>query len=496
MSGRIINTERIAYENMILKSLLEKGQDLKTDISMVTDKKRFYRNPHDEQVLGRFRHSEARKIATADMSLIEEYRSNGLKIPSFLEAGPRKSLLHNPSKTRAAIVTTGGLCPGLHRVIHSIVTRHHSYGTNYIFGIYDSFRGLCHLADNIVELSTTMTEEWLDSGGSRLGSVRYYHNGKKDKANTQQMVTNISENLKNHRIDILYVIGGDGSLKVAHEIAKMNPNRSIVGIPKTMDNDILWVWQSFGFRTAVEEATHFVNTLHSEAASTRRVCLIELFGAESGFVAANATLASGHVDLVLIPEVFSGMGAADIQTYMDECIEYIDASVKGTVQGRERPVEKRHNIHAVIVMAEGVGTILAEMGMSIRGKKIKDKANFIKVFRDLIQTEVKDTQGEPMDVFENQPRHNIRAVSANPQDQIFCERLGASAVDNALAGYTDFMISQWLTEFVLVPLELVGTGQKGIPLNGTFWKQVINSTGQPLSVVEKALPGQIGQPVE
>jgi 6-phosphofructokinase 1 len=115
------------------------------------------------------------------------------------------------------------------------------------------------------------------------------------------------------RRDILYVIGGDGSLKTAHEIAVRNPTRSVVGLPKTMDNDVLWVWQSFGFDTAVEQATRVINTLHSEAEATRRICVVELFGAESGFVAANAVLGSGHVDAVLIPEVFKALTVDDAE---------------------------------------------------------------------------------------------------------------------------------------------------------------------------------------
>lgn len=295
-----------------------------------------------------------------------------------------------------------------------------------------------------------------------------------DEKRIKAMAGVISNNLHYNNIDILYVIGGDGSLRIVHEIAALNPTRSIVGIPKTMDNDILWVWQSFGFDTAVEQAARIINTLRSEAEATRRICLVELFGAESGFVAANAALASGHVDAVLIPEVFDPLTTDEAQDYIHNIIEHIETTVQG----------EPHNPHAIVVVAEGVGTYLEKKGVSINKSKVM-KTRFIDQFKAAIKKRVRDAYGQPVEIFVNQPRHYIRAVPANAHDQIYCERLGALAVDNALAGYTSFMISQWLTEYVLVPTKLVIHGQKGIPVNGMFWKQVVSSTRQPLSPAER-----------
>ncbi|MCX6620781.1 MAG: 6-phosphofructokinase [Acidobacteria bacterium] len=413
------------------------------------------------------------------MELLNGFQSNGVPLPAFLEAGPRAELRHDFQKVRAAIVTTGGLAPGLHCVIHSIVKRHtHTYpidrAAGRVFGVYNSFKGLCSIADNLVDLDSAKTEEWLDQGGSKLGSVRYYHGGKPGDDAIEEMTKVITANLRHNNIDILYVIGGDNSLKVAHKLAAANPNRSIVGIPKTMDNDILWVWQSFGFDTAVEEATRVINTMRSEAEATRRICLIELFGAESGFVAANAALASGHADLVLIPEVFSLLETDTAQQYLSEVVMHIERTVQS----------EPHNPHAVVVVAEGVGTMLEKKQVCI-GEKPVTKATFVKLFTEMIEGSVHDAHGQKVRVAPSQPQHLIRAVPANAHDQIYCERLGALAVDNALAGYTDFMVSQWLTEYTLVPLRLVSEGQKSIPVNGIFWKQVVNSTGQPLSPAER-----------
>jgi len=430
-------------------------------------------NPVQEDVLGLYRRPNAAKQVIADVDLLHKFESAGLPIPAFLEAGPRAHLQFGPSSVRAAIVTTGGLAPGLHVVIHSIVKRHtktYSMANGRVFGVYDSFKGLCHLGSNHIELDATTTEDWLDHGGSRLGNIRYY-----PEAGIPAMVDAISTSLRGMNIDILYVIGGDGSLGIAHQIAKKNPTRSIVGIPKTMDNDIMWVWQSFGFDTAVEQATHVINTLRREAESTRRICIIELFGADSGFVAANAALASGHVDLVLIPEVFNLLSSEQAADYLEECILHVERQVR---------IDPR-NPHGVVVMAEGVNDVLREKNVTISGKPVGRE--FVAQLKDLMQARVRDTHEQEMEAFFNQPRHNIRAVPANSHDHIYCDRLGALAVDNALAGYTDFMISQWLTEFVLVPLRLVGDRQKSIPVHGMFWKQVVSSTGQPLSPAE--VPG-------
>jgi 6-phosphofructokinase 1 len=475
MLGRKIDIGRIKSERLILMSYIDKGIKFETEVKRI--EKPSKKNNVSQDILGLFRSEKASMAVIADTELLSRFKEKKLKEqkiepPTFLEAGPRAYLRHDPLRVRIAIVTTGGLAPGLHCVIHSIVKRHHIYQIDQahgrIFGVYNSYKGLCNLADNLVVLTPKITEEWLDQGGSKLGIVRYYHKG-----GIAKMAESITGNLENNNIDILYIIGGDGSLRVLHEIAIRNPKRSIVGIPKTMDNDILWVWQSFGFDTAVEQATRVINTLRSEAEATRRICLVELFGAESGFVAANATLASGHVDAALIPEVFKPLTIDEAQNYIDQIIDHIEKTVQS-----EPP-----NPHAVVVIAEGVETILRKKGTFIEGKKVK-KGTFVNQLAKLIEKRVRDAHQQPIPVFVNQPRHNIRAVPANAHDQIYCERLGALAVDNALAGYTNFMISQWLTEFVLVPTQLVMLGKKSIPVKGMFWKQVVSSTGQPLSPSE------------
>ena len=468
---RIVDITSITSERTILKEYLKNSIRINTKIERVKERK-LIPNIISQNIVGLFRSEDSRKAIIADIELINLFKAK-IGVPSFLEAGPRKMLSFDPRKVRIAIATTGGIAPGLNCVIHSIVKRHtETYSMDIdhgnVFGVYNSFQGLCDLSNNMVELNTRKTEEWLSQGGSKLGMVRYYI-GK----GVSKISDIIAKQLDQNSIDILYIIGGDGSLKVVNEIAKKCPTRSIVGIPKTMDNDILWVWQSFGFDTAVEQATRTINTLRTEAEATRRICLIELFGAESGFVAANATLASVHVDAVLIPEIFKTLDKRQSKKYLDSIVEHIAKSI----------CFQRQNPYGIIVVAEGVGSVLEKKGIILNDEKIT-KANFIEQFKIYIGNIVIDAHGQKVPVFPNQPRHNIRAIPANSHDQIYCERLGALAVDNALAGYTNFMISNWLTEFVLVPTNLVTIGKKGIPVNGMFWKQVVSKTGQPLSPAE------------
>jgi len=461
--------QMIASERLILRKYLEEGLEFPTEIRTLRNP--YFDNPVPEKDLGEYRPRDRRKCVTADLEVIMGFIEQRRKIPGFLEAGPRQKLAFaEPSRDgglRVAVVTTGGLAPGLNSVVHSIVERHlKTYrklvGNGVLWGIQESFRGLAGDEPNYIDLDTERTEGWLHSGGCELGAIRYMD------LRLDALADRIATNLKQWGIDILYVIGGDGSLTAAHAIAARVEKTIVVGIPKTMDNDILWVWKSFGFNTAVERAESFINTMHSEAESTRRVSVLEFFGARSGFVAANAALASGHVDLVLIPEVFEQMNKVAAEAALQEYVDYL----------RESIIHKGKKRHAVVVIAEGVGKVLAHLGVEFCGNRV-DSDRFPDQFSKGLKTKLVSMSGRPMPSFTVQPKYYIRAIPANSHDQIYCKRLGALAVDNALAGYTDFMISQWLTEYVLVPLSLVAGGQKRVPPGGIFWKQVVASTRQP-----------------
>ena len=454
----------ITSERLILDDYLRRGERLPTEVRHLFEAK--YDNPVKEPKLGSYRDPSRKKSVTADAEVLQAMFKKWGEIDAFLEAGPRRKLAFaEPEKPEDALivgmVTTGGLAPGLNSVVHSIVERHTAtyhklLGEGGVWGFLDSFKGLAQNREpKYIKLTTDVTEDWLDKGGAELGALRWERSA--------SVAADIAGKLERFGVRILYVIGGDGSMAAAHEIAMAAKETIVVGVPKTMDNDVLWAWQSFGFNTAVERAAAFVNTMHCEAEATRRVAILEFFGATSGFVAANAALASGHVDLVMVPEVFAGMNKQEADAALDLYRKYLAATIR----------RKRGKPHAVVVIAEGVGDVLARLGVLAGGEG--------KHFPDIFSTSLSlaNVGGETVPSFTIEPRYYVRAAPANSHDQIYCKRLGALAVDNALAGYTDFMISQWLTEYVLVPLALVTGGQKRIPPGGIFWKQVESSTGQP-----------------
>jgi 6-phosphofructokinase 1 len=389
-------------------------------------------NPCSADVIGTFRDWNKRKCVTTDMEVIEAYYGIlNAPPPGFLEAGPRQHLFFDPKQVQVAIVTAGGIAPGLNTVVHGLVCRHELYGTKEIRGVRGGFRGF--MDGDFVFLSSEVTAPWIHHGGTGLRTLR---DGPADVSATVDALQRLGT-------DILYVVGGNGSLAAAHEIWRAVQERglriAVAGLPKTMDNDLLWVWKSFGFDTAVAEAVRTINVLHEEAESNNRICVIQLFGRDSGFVAANATLASGEVDAVLIPEE----GPIDI----DSLLKHLEPRIAAKQ-------------HGMVVVAEGIDVPLDDLVHAIR-----QRFDGVRPGR--------------YGVFSNQPRHVIRAVPASPAEQIYCRRLADLAVDNALAGFTDFMISWWLTEYVLVPLGLVVKGIKRVPTGGIFWKEVRNSTGQP-----------------
>jgi 6-phosphofructokinase 1 len=452
---------------------------------------------------------------------------------TFPEAGPRqfhRYPLRGEVDLRVGVLVSGGIAPGINAVIDGIVKRHElyhsaaikhelyrridssdSYRKEYALTILGYRGGLQSLSNAPGRAPFPLTREVVnrqaEMGGALLSTSRWDEFVEARAMERDALLTRMVGHLEN--VDILYVIGGDGSMRAAHAIWKKandlgsrRPGKkplSVVGIPKTMDNDILWVWQSFGFLSAVEKAREAVLNLHTEAKSNPRLCILQLFGSDSGFVANHAGLASGVCDAVLIPEV--------------------DYTMEGLFDHLQERLSKRYveSPHALVVMAEtaipldareyiaseGNGADDRNLLVELSDDEIRQVHNFfdhgrrvrgqtpdhlrtggLKIVSGVLQKMIKQRL-EPRDywknfrVFTSEPRHLIRSVPPSSSDVIFAERLGTLAVDNAMAGYTDFMVSQWLTEFVLVPLELVILGRKRVPPKGIFWKSVLASTGQP-----------------
>ena len=425
-------------------------------------------NPRDEDRVGAYRSPDARRAVLADMDFIMSFVEAGKPIPSLLEAGPRENLYFNPATVRAAIVTSGGVAPGLNRMVHAIVSRHCTtygldpHGPGAVYGVFDGMAGLAEQPMDMTPLTPAETARWMNDGGSYLGSRR------ENRFDMEAVARRVAENIKSAGIQILYVIGGDGSLATAGKFYPMLPGTSVIGLPKTMDNDIPWVAQSFGFSTSVDKAAEIICSMHTEACATRRVGVVELFGADSGFVAANAALASGRAALVLVPEMFAGYTtASEIESAFEICLNFL----RDKIMHMERA-------GAVVVIAEGVGPLMASKGVKLMGEAVHADAFAQQVADRLKRDFLYDSRRRPVMTFINRPRHHIRAIAPNAADRTYCERLGALAVETALAGYTGCMVSWWLNEYVLIPLTLA-KGKRSLAMGGFFWKQVVLSTGQP-----------------
>jgi len=427
----------------------------------------------------------------------------------LLEAGPRKRLMDLKRAVHAGIVVSGGIAPGVNAVIDGIVQRHMSYHSELapkekpnILGFRHGFWGLAQpgAPDGLrLELTREITTQYATGGGAFLETSRL-----EDLQHDESKLAAIMSSLRG--LDVLYVIGGDGTMKAAEMLtrraAKEGLPLSIVGVPKTMDNDVLWVWQSFGFATAVEKAREVISNLWTEVRSNPRVCVLQVFGSASGFVVSHAVLASQtHCDAALIPELKFRLSAL-----IDRVAQRIED-------------EQRSVPYGFIVMAETAVPLDAEKYMYdtriglTKGEQAKLEA-YLPLMKDNMYAEgsahddlrsaalklvsrglelglkekLRDNKAIHLDrlrVFTNEPRHILRATGPSFSDIIMGQRLGALAVDNALAGYSDFMISQWLTEYVLVPLRLAALGRKRIPPDGIFWKSVLAKTKQG----DLALPG-------
>jgi 6-phosphofructokinase 1 len=483
-------------------------------------------NPIPEQEIGSYRPRDSRIIVDVRRKYHDPARGDGCLSRlglEFAEAGPRAQLyfprpasrFRGPQPTlQVGIVVSGGIAPGVNAVIAGIVERHHEY-LNHSGQVYQldldgfdlGFAGLSAGKGRHLDLDRVRAAA--DRGGSIIATARCDEllddaNNAENRAKRSGLLAALVTKLGG--LDILYVIGGDGSMSAAHALymraaKQLNRQVSIIAIPKTMDNDILWVWQSFGFLSAVEKAREFARSLHTEVSSNPRLCVAQLFGSESGFVVSHAALASGVCDLALIPEV---------DFTMDQVLTHV--LKRFGERSRSLPkaptdTENRETLpYGLILMAETaipkeVEDYLADPTLGLGEaetsaiRKFLDKGRRVygqtpdelrraglKIVSGVLQRKLQE-QGGPFwsqfRVVTSEPRHLIRAIEPSVQDVILGHRLGMLAVDSAMAGYTDVMISQWLTEYVLVPLPLVVLGRKRVPGNGIFWKAVLAATGHP-----------------
>ena len=387
---------------------------------------------------------------------IEAMIAKGISPPAFELAGPRRKVYFDASKLRCAIATCGGLCPGLNDIIRAIVLElHYRYGVKIIYGVRHGLEGFIpEYNHDFLDLTPAKVTAIMNMGGSILGSSR----GAQD-------IDRIADCLETNNIGILFMVGGDGTLMAASKIADVIAHRrlkiSVVGIPKTIDNDIHLVSRSFGFDTAVDVARLAIQSAHNEAiAYPNGVGLIKLMGRHSGFIAATAALAQQDANFVLIPEVdFDLDGPGGLM-----------AAIETRVTSRG---------HAVIVVAEGAGQKFFEDVDERRDASGNIRLNDIGPFlRDAIKAHFAD-KNIPLNVKYIDPSYMIRSLPANANDSVFCGFLGRDAVHAGMAGKTKLVIGHWNNHFVHLPMVATAGRRKQVRPNGKLWTTVLESTGQP-----------------
>lgn len=378
----------------------------------------------------------------------------------FEKAGARESLYFDPDHTRAAVVTCGGLCPGLNNVIRSIFLElHMNYGVRDVLGIRYGFRGLNPaVAEPPIPLSMEFVDNIHEEGGTVLGSSR-----------GEQDVAVMVDYLESERIDMLFCVGGDGTHRAAHylyeEIDRRGAKIAIIGVPKTIDNDIAYCDQSFGLISAVEKADEVLRGAHIEArGAVDGIGLVKVMGRDAGFIAAAATLASQEVNFTLIPEV-----------------PFALEGKKGFLTALERRMRERH--HALIVVAEGAGQDLFDGPADGRD----DSGNLR--HRDigwLLKERIAEhfaRQGMAISLKYIDPSYIIRSVEANCEDSILCDQFARRAVHAAMAGKTDVMIGSLNRRFVHVPISMVVAERRRVDPEGELWGLVLSATGQAARLI-------------
>jgi len=400
----------------------------------------------------RFTRDDERVLYHARLEELKSWIEKRADPPAMEAAGPRENIFFDPSQLACGIVTCGGLCPGLNDVIRSIVlSLYHLYGVKKVYGFRYGYEGLVRkYGHRPIEMTPEAVNRINEIGGSVLGSSR----GPQDPAD---MVRTLEE----LKVGILFALGGDGTLrgaqKIAEEAAKRGLKIGVIGIPKTIDNDVSFVEKTFGFETAVTEARRATYAANTEAEAARNgIGLVKLMGRDSGFIAAYSVLVDSQVNFCLVPEV-----------------PFTLARFLAELQMR---LERRQ--HAVVVVAEGAGQDLMEKTAE-RDASGNIKYGDIGIFlRDAIKDHFKRI-GIEISLKYIDPSYMIRSVPADAHDSAFCLLLGQSAVHAGMSGRTNMVVSFWSHQFTHVPITLAVSQRKKIDPQGTLWSSVLASTGQP-----------------
>jgi 6-phosphofructokinase 1 len=404
-------------------------------------------------------------VGKADRVLVNDHVSDLAsgtpveEIPSFELAGPRNKIYFDPRTVRCGIVTCGGLCPGLNNVVRGLVLElFHGYGVKRVYGFRYGYEGIIsRFGHEPMALTPESVANIHHQGGTVLGSSR-----------DEQDAVEVVDALETLGVNVLFVVGGDGTMRgaqsIAREVEARNLKLCVVGVPKTIDNDLHFIDRSFGFESAYASAVEAIRSAKVEATGAARgIGLVKLMGRHSGFVACHAALACTDVDLVLIPEVPVALeGSQGVYAQLDKVL---------TKQG-----------HAVIVVAEGaaqeqIAEDAARQSDKSGNVRLKDVGTFL---RDKINSHFQ-SKGSEVTLKYIDPSYTIRSVPASPSDSVYCWHMARNAVHAAMAGNTCMLIGRWHGRFVHVPMALATRARKQVDPAGDLWMSVIEATGQPLS---------------
>eukprot|EP00281_Chroomonas_sp_CCMP1168_P020548 CAMPEP_0206235888 /NCGR_PEP_ID=MMETSP0047_2-20121206/13407_1 /ASSEMBLY_ACC=CAM_ASM_000192 /TAXON_ID=195065 /ORGANISM="Chroomonas mesostigmatica_cf, Strain CCMP1168" /LENGTH=524 /DNA_ID=CAMNT_0053660157 /DNA_START=35 /DNA_END=1609 /DNA_ORIENTATION=+ len=378
--------------------------------------------------------------------------TKGIETCQWLRAGPRREIYFRPSHVTAAIVTCGGLCPGLNNVIREITcTLLSTYGAKRVWGIPFGYRGFYD--GEWRDLTVKDVDQIHKRGGTVLGSSRGGHD-----------LNKIMDSLISMKVNQVYVIGGDGTHRGANAISNEAKKRQIqmcvAGVPKTIDNDVAFIDKSFGFDTAVEAAVKVIQCALVEAQdAVNGIGIVKLMGRECGFVAMHATLAAGDVDVCLIPEV---------PFCKDELFAYVEKKLfqKG---------------HCLIVVAEGAGQEFFEgidLGTDLSGnKKLPDIGAYLK---DESKSWFQN-KGRSVNVRYIDPSYQVRSVPTVASDSIYCSALGSNVVHGAMAGLTGFSCGKVNDRYCYIPIDEMCDPKRTVRVSqqNRFYMRMLRQTGQP-----------------
>jgi len=431
-------------EDLVIRSLGERSIDSPLDPY-------FKECGHDHA----FYSDDTRVLVDHNLDSIKQTIQAGTDPLCFEAAGPRRKIFFDPGRTICAIVTCGGLCPGLNDVIRAIVMEaHYRYGVARVLGISYGFEGLIpEYGHRILNLTPGYVSNIHRFGGTEIGTSR-----------GPQSPARMVDRLQELGVNVLFVIGGDGTQRggraIEEEALRRGYPLSVVGVPKTIDNDMIYMDKSFGYETACAAAVEAVHAAHTEARSAwNGIGMVRLMGRHSGFIACSAAIASGEANCVLIPEVpFALEGDHGFLEYL-----------------RQRVMKRDH---AVVIVAEGAGQNLLEAasGTDASGnKKLGDIGVFLKgrieeYFR-MCKTELTLKYIDPS--------YMIRSVPASSQDRIYCMRLGQAAVHAAMAGKTGVVVARWHSTYVHLPVGVATSARRTVDPGGDLWLSVLEATGQP-----------------